>query len=148
MKNELNVILSGTPSDSHMWNLIFMELFLQENGCRVRNLGPCVPVHEIYDSLEESPFDLVVISSVNGHLFQDAMKIITPSFCYAPNQLPPFLAGGKIGISQKSAEFQKKRLIKLGYDDLFIEEDSLTRFKKYLDYLATFKVKSLLKRAV
>ena len=78
MNNRINVILTGTPSDSHMWNLIFMELFLQENGCHVLNLGPCVPSEQVYETLEKSSFDLVVVSSVNGHLFQDAMNLIAP----------------------------------------------------------------------
>lgn len=148
MNNKLNVILTGTPSDSHMWNLIFMELFLQENGCHVLNLGPCVPSMQIYDALEKSSYDLVVVSSVNGHLFQDAMNMIDPYSRNPSSHLPPFVVGGKIGISEKSATFQKKKLMKLGYDDVFIEADSLMRFKKYLDCLGVFKGRSRLKHAI
>lgn len=148
MKNNLNVILTGTPSDSHMWNLIFLELFLKENGCKVLNLGSCVPVESIYKALEKSSFDLVVISSVNGYLFQDAMKIMTPFFRSHCHSLPPFVAGGKMGICEKNATFEKKKLIKSGYDDVFVEGDSLARFKKYLDYLAAFKRQPALKHAL
>lgn len=148
MNNNLNVVLTGTPSDSHTWNLVFIELFLQENGCKVRNLGPCVPCEKIYGTLEGQPFDLLVISSVNGHLFQDAINIITSSFRRHCASLPPFVVGGKMGISDKSALFQKKKLIALGYDDVFVEGDSLAHFKKYLDCLAVFKEKTLLKHAV
>jgi methylaspartate mutase sigma subunit len=148
MKNNLNVILAGTPSDSHMWNLIFLELFLQENGCKALNLGSCVPVEDIYKTLGESPFDLVVISSVNGYLFQDAMKIMAPFFRSSCSLLPPFVVGGKMGISEKNATFEKRKLIKLGYDDVFIEADSLVRFKKYLGYLGTFKRRPPLKHAL
>lgn len=148
MNNKLNVILTGTPSDSHMWNLIFLELFLQENGCQVLNLGPCTPLEQVYRTLEKSFFDLVVISSVNGHLFQDAITMIASFPHLASPHLPPFVVGGKIGISEKSAMFQKKKLLKLGYDDVFIEADSLDRFKKYLDYLGAFKERSLLKHAI
>jgi methylaspartate mutase sigma subunit len=148
MDHKLNIILTGTPSDSHMWNLIFMELFLQESGCRVLNLGPCVPLEQVYTALEQSSFDLVVVSSVNGHLFQDAINMIAPFSHTSFSHLPPFVVGGKIGISEKSAMFQKKKLMKLGYDDVFIEADSLVRFKKYLDYLAVFKERSRLKHAI
>ncbi|MGV8949155.1 MAG: cobalamin B12-binding domain-containing protein [Candidatus Paracaedibacter sp.] len=148
MNNKLNVILTGTPSDSHMWNLIFMELFLQESGCHVLNLGPCVPLGQVYTTLERSSFDLVVVSSVNGHLFQDAMNMIAPNLKNLSSHIPPFVVGGKIGISEKSATFQKKKLVKLGYDDVFIEADSLGRFKKYLDYLGVFKGRSRLKHAI
>lgn len=147
MNNQLNVILTGTASDSHMWNLIFMELFLQENGCNVRNLGPCVPFEELSSSIQESKPDLIVISSISGHLFQDAMKIMA-SFADQAVHLPPVVVGGKIGISEKSKLFQKRKLIKLGYDDVFINDDSLERFKKYLSHLRAFKIKSPLKRAL
>lgn len=148
MTNNLNVILTGTPSDSHMWNLIFMELFLRENKCKVHNLGPCVPVEEIYEALEKPFYDLVVISSINGHLFQDAIKIIT-AFPHHPSaHLPPFVIGGKIGISENSAAFQKKKLIKLGYDDVFIGKDPLGCFKKYLNRLSALKMGRSLKHAV
>ncbi|MCE3230498.1 MAG: methylaspartate mutase [Alphaproteobacteria bacterium] len=148
MKNNLNVILTSTPSDSHTWNLIFMELFLQENGCSVRNLGPCVPFQEIHETLAGSFFDLVVISSVNGHLFQDAIKIITSFSRNGFAQLPPFVAGGKMGISEKNAAFQRKKLVKLGYSDVFTESDSLVSFKRYLDRLTAIKMESLFKHAV
>jgi methylaspartate mutase sigma subunit len=147
-KHNLNIILTGTPSDSHMWNLIFMELFLQEHNCTVHNLGPCVSPGQLQGVLKKRPCDLVVISSINGHLFQDAIKIIS-SF---PKQdfpaLPPFVLGGKMGISQKDAFFQKKKLLKLGYDGVFVERNALERFTHYLDGLATLKNKSPLRYAV
>lgn len=39
-----NVVLSTIPSDSHTWNLLFLQLLLEEHGCEVTNLGACVPV--------------------------------------------------------------------------------------------------------
>jgi methylaspartate mutase sigma subunit len=149
MKNHnLNIILTGTPSDSHTWNLVFMELFLQEHNCTVYNLGPCVSPAQLQRSLKKWPCDLVVISSINGHLFQDAIKIIA-SF---PKQdlptLPPFVLGGKMGISQRDVFFQKQKLLKLGYEGVFVDRNALERFARYLDGLATVKNKSLLRYAI
>lgn len=148
MKNKLNVILTGTPSDSHTWNLIFMELFLEENGCKVRNLGACIATDTLHQVLENSLPDLVVISSINGHLFQDAMKIINT----LPKELSrfraPFVVGGKIGISDHNTHFQKKKLIQLGYQDAFIEPDSLPRFQRYLQALKKMKNQPDLKYAL
>lgn len=148
MENQLNVVLTGTPSDSHTWNLVFIELFLQENGCKVLNLGACVPICTVSQALEESPVDLVVISSINGHLFQDALGMITALQTRSLSYLPPLVVGGKIGISMKEATFQKRKLIKVGYQDVFIERDSLPRFGKYLHTLKNAKLGRRLKDAV
>jgi methylaspartate mutase sigma subunit len=149
MKNHnLNIILTGTPSDSHIWNLIFMELFLQERHYRVHNLGACVPTTHLQDALKKLPCDLVVISSINGHLFQDAIKIISSFPKHSFSSLPPFILGGKMGIVQKDAAFQKRKLLKLGYDGVFIEKNALENFAQYLDRLASLKHQSLLQHAV
>ena len=149
MKNhKLNIILTGTPSDSHMWNLIFMELFLQEHNCAVRNLGPCVSTTHLHDALKKSSCDLVVISSINGHLFQDAIKIISSFPKQDSPSLPPFVLGGKMGISQKDAAFQRSKLLKLGYDRVFIEKNALESFTQYLDRLAVLKNQTPLRHAV
>lgn len=149
MKNHnLDIILTGTPSDSHTWNLIFMELFLQEHHCTIRNLGACVPIPHLQDTLKKLPCDLVVISSINGHLFQDAIKIISSLPRHGSPSLPPFVLGGKMGISQKDTAFQKRKLLKLGYDDVFVEKNSLGRFSQYLDRLTTLKQQRLLWHAV
>lgn len=131
MKSMVNVILTGTPSDSHIWNLIFMELFLRENGCQVLNLGACVPIASVRQAIVETPPDLVVISSLNGHLFQDAIEIMN-SLSKSLLTLPRLVVGGNMGISVKDMNFQKKKLLKLGYDGVFIENDSLPSFIKYL----------------
>lgn len=148
MVNSLNVILTGTPSDSHTWNLIFMELFLQENECRVFNLGSCVPIHKIHQTIKEESPDLVVVSSINGHLFQDSVEIMS-SFSKNPLKfLPLLIVGGKMGISVQASSFQKKKLIKLGYNEVFIEKNALLRFKKYLYNLKNANSQRAFKRAV
>ena len=76
MESKLKTLLTSTPSDSHTWNLIYMELFLQENNCQVYNLGACTPITDLYDAIYKFQPKLVVISSINGHLFQDAIEII------------------------------------------------------------------------
>jgi methylaspartate mutase sigma subunit len=148
MENSLNVMLTGTPSDSHTWNLIFMELFLQENGCKVFNLGACVPIHKIHQSIEKLSPDLVVISSINGHLFQDSMEIMSSLSKSSLKALPPLVVGGKMGISLQASAFQKKKLIKLGYNEVFTEKSALLHFKKYLYNLRNINAQRTFKRAV
>lgn len=43
----LTVVLAGTSSGSHTWNLAFLQLLLAEQGCGVVNLGPCPPTRDV-----------------------------------------------------------------------------------------------------
>ena len=38
------ILIGGTPSDAHTWNLVFLQLWLQERGYDVVNLGSPLPV--------------------------------------------------------------------------------------------------------
>ncbi|MGW5641158.1 methylaspartate mutase, partial [Streptomyces sp. NPDC003832] len=72
----LDVVVTGTSSDAHTWNLIYLELLLTEWGHRVTNLGACVPEQLVVtEVLTHSP-DLVVVSSVNGHGAADGLRLI------------------------------------------------------------------------
>jgi methylaspartate mutase sigma subunit len=36
-------VVTSVSSDAHMWNLVFLQLLLEENGGEVVNIGACVP---------------------------------------------------------------------------------------------------------
>lgn len=38
-----HVLVSSVSSDSHTWNLVFLQLLLEEMGHEVTNIGSCVP---------------------------------------------------------------------------------------------------------
>lgn len=145
MNYKFKTLLTSTPSDSHTWNLIYMELFLQENGCQVHNLGACVPVLDLYEAIRQFQPKLVVISSVNGHLFQDAIEIIEN---LKKKEKPRFVVGGKLGISSTSTQFQKTKLKQLGYDGVFTDKNSLVNFKNYLITLQQHQPENYLKYAI
>jgi methylaspartate mutase sigma subunit len=147
MNQDLNIILLGTHSDSHTWNLIFMELFLKENNCQVRNLGACVSIEEISEETKKFPPDLIIVSSINGHLFQDGIKIINSLNQKFPKKLPPLVIGGRMGVSVIESDFQKKKLHKLGYEGVFVGQNSLIHFKKYLNHFRKDKEAKPLRHA-
>ncbi|BAU88404.1 methylaspartate mutase [Streptomyces laurentii] len=37
------VLVSSVSSDSHTWNLVFLQLLLEDLGHEVTNIGACVP---------------------------------------------------------------------------------------------------------
>ncbi|WP_278255873.1 hypothetical protein [Nocardioides convexus] len=55
------VVLSSVSSDSHTWNLVYLQLLLEENGCAVVNLGATTPDDLVADALREHRPDALVI---------------------------------------------------------------------------------------
>ena len=66
MPPRLDVVLTTTRSDSHTWNLIYIERWLCEHGCDVLNLGNCVEPDVVAETCRDRRPDLLVVSSING----------------------------------------------------------------------------------
>ena len=67
----LDVVVTGLSSDAHTWNLVYLQLLLEELGCRTANLGPCMPETDVaYQCTARRP-DLIVVGSLNGHGYAD-----------------------------------------------------------------------------
>ncbi|MFJ1764714.1 cobalamin B12-binding domain-containing protein [Amycolatopsis sp. NPDC088138] len=93
-----SVILCSTSSDSHTWNLVFMELLLAEAGCAVLNLGPCTPDDLVAAECERLEPDLVVISTVNGHGLTDGTRLIGRLRETPGGSEVPVVIGGKLTV--------------------------------------------------
>lgn len=70
------VLLAGPPADAHTWNLIYLELLLQENGFCVTNLGPNRAHALLFETLTQKPHDLIVVSCLNGSVRQEGLALM------------------------------------------------------------------------
>ena len=114
------ILLSTTSSDSHTWNLMFLQLLLEECGFEVVNLGPCVPDDLLVETARDRRPSAIVISTVNGHGRIDGTRLAG-----AVRQDPeiaqlPMVIGGKLGIEGTSSDDEVSRLIEAGFDAVFI----------------------------
>lgn len=124
-------IVSSTVSDSHTWNLIFLQLLLEEMGHEVVNIGACVPEDLLArECLEHRP-DLVVVSSVNGHGFNDALGLIRSMRSVPGLERVPFVVGGKLGVDGLRDVGFTRRLLREGFDAVF-DEDDLDGFREFV----------------
>jgi methylaspartate mutase sigma subunit len=110
------VIVSSMASDSHTWNLIFLQLLIEEMGFDVVNLGPCVP-----DGLLESQClargpAMVVLSSINGHGYQDGMRVVKRLRGRPELARTPIVIGGKLGVSAALRAVEVDALFAAGFD--------------------------------
>ncbi len=135
MKSQHLCLLATVESDSHMWNLVYLQLWLGERGLEVKNLGSCTPVQAVLDAVDQHRHaHLLVISSVNGHGYSQGLALIR-----ALRQQHPHLhivIGGKLTTSEAQTRAVREELLAAGYDAVFTEDDALDAFQRHLDRLA------------
>jgi methylaspartate mutase sigma subunit len=111
-------VLSGTASDSHTWNLVFMQLVIEELGYHVANLGSCVADELLLSECVAQSPDLVVISSVNGHGYHDGARAVRVLRASAGLRGTTMVIGGKLGIDGAAGR-QSRALLEAGFDAVF-----------------------------
>jgi methylmalonyl-CoA mutase cobalamin-binding subunit len=115
----LKFVLSSVQSDSHMWNLVALQLIMEEMGHEVLNLGACVPVERLLAACRDERPDCLVISTINGHGHVDGARVI--SALRADPELTglPAVIGGKLGVRGDANSELQAELLALGYDAVF-----------------------------
>jgi len=113
------VVVSGLASDAHTWNLVFLQLLIEELGHRVANLGPCVPDALLVRECRRLDPAMVVISSVNGHGYQDGRRIAALLRSCPELAATPLVIGGKLGTSGLEDTDQARSLLAAGFDAVF-----------------------------
>lgn len=130
----LDVVVSGPASDAHTWNLVYLQLVLEELGHRVRNLGACVPDDLLVSECARHRPDLIVISSVNGHGRHEGLRIIRRLRDRPELASTPTVLGGKLGIDGPHARGTADPLLAAGFDAVFEDGGAgLPAFRAYLD---------------
>lgn len=130
------VLVAGGISDSHTWNLVYLQLLLEEHGHRVVNLGPCVPEDLlITEALAHRPA-LIVVSSVNGHGYHDGMRTVTRLREHPELADVPAVIGGKLGIAGPCGSDEAAALSAAGYDAVFDDSaEGVAAFRRMLGTL-------------
>ncbi|PRY34533.1 cobalamin B12-binding domain-containing protein [Umezawaea tangerina] len=134
-KREFTVLVSSVASDSHTWNLVFLQLLLEELGHRVVNIGACVPDDLLIASCVRHRPDLVVISSVNGHGHHDGVRVINELRSHPDLIGTPVVIGGKLGIGGVDNARHTDDLLRAGFDAVFDDSAPIAAFREYVDAL-------------
>ncbi|HEX3463387.1 MAG TPA: cobalamin-dependent protein [Candidatus Elarobacter sp.] len=127
------MLLAGLPSDTHTWNLVYLELRYAERGYRVRNLGCCVPAGELLEAAGEARPDVVVLSTVNGHGRVEAVPLALELRRDPRLAGVPIVVGGKLTIDGRLSAEAQQELLAAGFDAVFSGEDALTEFDRFLE---------------
>lgn len=134
-RHELVVVVTSSTSDSHTWNLLFLQLLLQELGHAVVNLGACVPAELLIEECRRHRPDLVVVSSVNGHGHRDGMTTIG-AFRSDPELAgTTIIIGGKLRTSDAPDVRYANELMGAGFNAVFTDAD-LDSFRLFVETLS------------
>lgn len=133
--NPLTVVVSGLSSDAHTWNLVYLQLVLEELGHQVTNLGACLPEEELTTRCQAIQPDLIVLSSVNGHGCQDGMRAIGALRGCPGLITTPVVIGGKLDTVGGDPTMTGQ-LLDAGFDAVFTEADALSAFRSFVAFVA------------
>jgi len=130
----MDIVVTSTSSDAHTWNLVYLQLLLEESGHRVTNLGACVPDPLLVHTARERRPDLIVISSVNGHGRQDGLRVIAALRACPELAGTPVVIGGKLDVAGGADGGDAVDLIAAGFNGVF--RDDVAEFRQYVALLA------------
>ncbi|MEN8656111.1 cobalamin B12-binding domain-containing protein [Streptomyces sp. 21So2-11] len=131
----LGVVVTSVASDAHTWNLVYLQLLLEELGHRVTNLGACVPDQLVVDECRARRPDLIVISTVNGHGFVDGKRVVSSLRGCPELRHTPIVIGGKLGIGGGEHGRGARELIEAGFDAVFEESVGIVSFRDFIQSL-------------
>ncbi|MFE9957076.1 cobalamin B12-binding domain-containing protein [Micromonospora sp. NPDC005299] len=128
--DERRVLLCSIASDAHSWNLVYVQLLLEELGYQVNNLGPCTPEALIVDECVRTRPGVLVVSTVNGHGMIEGQPLARALRRHPRLHHLPMVIGGKLGVDGASAPMLQ-RLIDAGFDAVF--DDSRTDLVEFTE---------------
>ena len=132
-----DAVVTGTSSDSHTWNLVFLQLVLEELGYRVTNLGACTPDDQIVTTCLRLRPALVVVSTVNGHGRHDGPRVIRAIRERSELAALPVVIGGKLDLTGGLDGRVPAELLAAGFDGVFQDGVALTEFRSFVRSLPT-----------
>lgn len=132
----LTVVVTSLSSDAHTWNLVYLQLVLEEMGCRVINLGACTPDETILATCLAQTPDLLVISSVNGHGVHDGLRLIGRLRATPGLATLPAVIGGRLDATGGADRRTAGRLIAAGFDSVLEDTAGITTFRSMVRRIA------------
>ncbi|MFJ8075437.1 cobalamin B12-binding domain-containing protein [Streptomyces sp. NPDC096176] len=132
MRPAKKFLVSSVSSDAHMWNLVFLQLLLEEHGGEVSNLGACVPDQVIIDECRKLRPDVLVLSTVNGHGHLDGLRLIGKIRSEPDLADLRVVIGGKLGVRGAENVQFIEALSAGGFDAVFESEGGLENFNEFL----------------
>lgn len=123
----LRCLLVTVESDSHMWNLTYLQKVLEEQGVVLRNLGCCTPVDHVVCQVQQWRPDLVVVSTINGHGHHGVWVLLER--LRAAGSAVPLVVGGRLSTAVADDARIRADLLARGCAGVFVGEGAVDRLR-------------------
>jgi methylmalonyl-CoA mutase cobalamin-binding subunit len=123
----LRCLLVTVESDSHMWNLTYIQKVLEEQGVVVRNLGCCTPVDHVVHQVKQWRPDVVVLSTINGHGYHGVRVLLER--LQAAGSAVPLVVGGRLSTTVADDTRIHADLLARGCAGVFVREGAVDRLR-------------------
>jgi len=126
-------LLTTIPSDSHNWNLVYIQLFLEEHGFTVVNMGPSVPFYLLLEKCRQLEPSVVIVSTINGHGYIEGKELIRQlKELECMKDIPVFI-GGKLSTDANMSSLYAVELEEAGYRKAYDSREDMTEFSRRLE---------------
>jgi methylmalonyl-CoA mutase cobalamin-binding subunit len=129
------IMVTSVASDSHTWNLVFLQILLEELGFPVVNLGPCTPDDLIVEECRRLRPAVLVVSSVNGHGHIDGRRLISRLRRDQDLQDLRVVIGGKLDVTGGADPTLGRTLLDAGFDAVFSGDAGPAELQRFLSEL-------------
>jgi methylaspartate mutase sigma subunit len=138
------IILTTIPSDAHNWNLIFMQLLLEEFGFEVLNLGPCVSFDLLENTCTSFMPDAMVVSTINGHGYIEGKCLIKHVKNLDSMTNIPVFMGGKLSTDTNLSLLYAIELEAEGFTKAYYDDNGLDDFARRLKLIKEEKFETFM----
>lgn len=125
-------VLTTVSSDAHTWNLVYLQLLLEEQGWRVVNLGACTPDEVVVGACRTHEPSLLVVSTVNGHGHLDGVRLVRAVRRQPELAALPMIIGGKLGVAGTIDPSRTHALLAAGFSAVFQDGANILSFTAYI----------------
>lgn len=115
----MHILLTTIESDSHTWNLVVLQLLLQEQGHKVTNLGACVSPLEVIKQSNKLDISVIFVSTLNGHGSSEGITLAKQIKKQKKLKNIPLVIGGLLTTTNNISLQQIKELEDAGYSYIF-----------------------------
>ncbi|MEC3978515.1 cobalamin B12-binding domain-containing protein [Amycolatopsis sp. H20-H5] len=135
-KSRGRVLVSSVSSDSHTWNLVYLQLLIEELGFDVVALGACVPDALLVDACLHHDPDAVVLSTVNGHGALDGARVARVVRAIPALAALPMVIGGQLGVAGTADSALGTELLDAGFTAVYPAGSDPMRLAGFLSVLS------------
>lgn len=128
-------VIGTIPSDSHTWNLVYLQWVLKEHGFEVWNLGCCTAMEEFIRVVAQVQPDFAAVSTINGHGVLEGPELARSFRENLLTRLIPLVIGGRLGCEGEAPADLAEKLRAAGFTEAFLGEDDGMRLSAFLQAL-------------